>query len=70
MDTFNLMVLEMIAREQVRERLNGHHPELPESLSARYLGSRSSTTECPELCRTSHCKWVMAGTNLTRPLSY
>ncbi len=31
MDIFNLMVLEMIAREQVRERLNGHHLELPES---------------------------------------
>ncbi len=31
MDTFNWMVLEMITREQVRERLNRHHLELPEA---------------------------------------
>ncbi|MCH7698869.1 MAG: hypothetical protein IH865_08035 [Chloroflexi bacterium] len=29
MDTFNWMVLEMITREQVQERLNGHQLELP-----------------------------------------
>ncbi len=31
MDTFNWMVLEMITREQVRERLNQPHYELPEA---------------------------------------
>ncbi len=31
MDTFNWMVLEMITREQVRERLNRHHLEMPEA---------------------------------------
>lgn len=31
MDTFNWMMLEMITREQVRERLNEHHLELPKA---------------------------------------
>ncbi len=31
MDMFNWMVLEMITREQVRERLNAQHLELPEA---------------------------------------
>ena len=31
MDLFNWMALEMITREQVRDRLNGHHLELPEA---------------------------------------
>ncbi len=44
MDTFNWMVLEMITREQVRERLNSHHIEMPTapkrpSLVTRFLAS-------------------------------
>ncbi len=31
MDMFNWMILEMITREAERERLNGHHLELPEA---------------------------------------
>ncbi len=31
MDTFNWMILEMITREQVRERLNQPHWELPKA---------------------------------------
>ena len=31
MDTFNWMILEMITREQVQERLNEHHLELPKA---------------------------------------